>query len=391
MTAFLQLSVCSYRAYSVMLLLLLAGSAWAQDRAQLPARTEDGFAVPQFGHKFLFPKDHGSHPEFKVEWWYITGHLFTDDARRFGFQATFFRRSGPQSTAEGGSSTNNFGHGQIYLAHMALLDVKSGRFIHQERLNREGWDAAAEVGRLNVRNGNWSLVMTNEATQTMELKGSVLGEAAFHLTLHPNKPLVVFGENSVSRKAADPTAASYYLTYPRLETGGELKLTGEKMVVKGQAWMDHEISSSQLAGDQVGWDWASIQLNDGREIMAYRMRRKDGSTDPYSTLAWVDAKGAVTHVAANQFQWQRVNTWKSPLTGAEYPVESRLSVRDPQSGKEMILHLVPLVKAQELTGGLGGIAYWEGACRVLDEQKREIGSAFVELTGYAGNLSDRFR
>jgi predicted secreted hydrolase len=385
------MSIMNFQHLFLKLLLVLAlvGDnciAFAEDY-QPPLTTTNGFAVPQPGHVLSFSKDHGSHPEFKIEWWYITGHLFGADKRRFGFQATFFRSAGtPHATNESAFSPDS-----IYLAHMALLDVRSGKFLHQERLNRAGWDAFSKTGELVLRNGNWALRMTDTNRETMMVNGSLRGEAAFQLQLHPAKPLVVFGKNSVSRKAADLTAASYYLTFPRLQATGEVTFAGQKIPVQGQAWMDHEISSSQLAEGQAGWDWTSIQLRDGREIMAYRMRRKDGSTDPFSTLAWVNAAGKVTHLASDELTIEPVRTWKSPTTSAVYPVSIRLKTRDPQSNQPVSFVLEPLVDAQELAGAGGSLSYWEGGCRVLDEQKREVGSAFLELTGYAGNLQNSLR
>ena len=343
-----------------------------------PAQTSDGYALPQPGRQFVFPRDHGSHPEFKIEWWYLTGHLYAEDGRRFGPQATFFRRA--DGTVE---------KGNIYLAHMALLDVKSGRFIHQERLHREGWDASAAIGALDVKCGPWSLRMADGGA--MHVMGSVRAEATFELALKPTKPLVTFGENGVSRKGADPSAASHYLTFPRLETRGTLTIGKEKLPVHGELWMDHEMSSSQLDEGQVGWDWACLQLRDGREAMVYRMRRKDGTTDPFSTLAWTNRDGALQHVAAKDFTLSPNGAWRSAQSGAEYPSGVLLSATDPSTGKRVQWRLVPLAKDQELHGRITGIAYWEGACRILDEQENEIGSAFLELTGYSGDLKRSLR
>ncbi len=364
-----------------------------------PLTTAEGFAVPQPGRRFEFPRDHGAHPEFKLEWWYVTGHLFAADERRFGFQATFFRRAGPGGSA--GTNTVDTGPGgnspwfrtdEVHLAHIAVLDVRAGKFVFQERLNRRGWDADVTPNGLHAWNGNWSLRMTNAASQAMELIGSVRAEAAFRLALTPEKPLVVFGENGVSRKGASPTAASHYLTFTRLKTVGTLRLGAETFAVHGRSWMDHEISSSQLDPGQAGWDWACLQLHDGRDLMAYRMRRKDGGTDPFSTLAWVDVGGRVTQVGAAQFSWQTVGTARHPRSGVSYPNRVKLTTRDPASGPGAVveLQLEPLAPHQELDGGLSGIPYWEGACRVLDAQRREIGAAFLELTGYAGALGGRF-
>ena len=374
-----------------------------------PLTTAEGYAVPQPGRRFEFPSDHGAHPEFKLEWWYVTGHLVAAGERRFGFQATFFRRAGPldragTNTMSAANITNIvattgaaadgsspfFRSDEVHLAHMAVLDVRTGKFVFQERLNRRGWDADATTNGLHAWNGNWSLRMTNATTQGMELVGSVRAEAAFHLALTPEKPLVVFGENGVSRKGVSPTAASHYLTFTRLKTAGTLRLGTETFAVQGRSWMDHEISSSQLDPGQAGWDWACLQLHDGRDLMAYRMRGKDGSTDPFSTLAWVDANGRVTHVGAGQFSWQATGTARHPRSGVSYPNRVKLVTTDPGTGAVVELHLEPLAPHQELDGGLSGIPYWEGACRVLDGQRREVGAAFLELTGYAGALGGRF-
>ncbi len=350
--------------------------------------TPDGFAVPQEGQHFEFPRDHGSHPEFKIEWWYVTGHLQSiSDPQRFSYQATFFRRSATTNTTDFNST---FGTSQVYLAHMALLDVSSGKFLQQERLNRSGWDASSELSTLAARNGNWSLELQKDGS-TMGLLGTIRNDATFQLSLKPLKPLVVFGTNSVSRKGADSYAASHYLTFTRLQTTGSLTLEGKTFQVSGLSWMDHEMSSGQLSTHQVGWDWCCIQLKDGREIMVYLMRRDDGSLDPFSTLAWIDRDGTVRHFGGNSFQLQTKSRWKSSQTGADYPIERVLVAPNPEGGPPFEFVLRPLARAQELTGKLGGVAYWEGGCRVENARGEEIGQAFLELTGYAGDLQKSFR
>lgn len=362
-------------------LLFLAARAPAADTPLTP----EGFALPQPGRQFVFPRDHGSHPEFKIEWWYVTGHLFAEDGRRFGYQATFFRRAAdrPKNAAAAPAG------GPIHLAHMALLDVKTGRFFHQERVNLEGWDARAATTTLDVRNGPWSLRLVEP--EVMRLAGSVRGDAQFELELRPRQPLVVFGENGVSRKGADPSAASHYLTFPRLATSGTLTLGAERLRVQGESWMDHEMSSSQLAAGQVGWDWACLQLRSGQSAMVYRMRRADGTADPFSTLAWVSPEGRVRHVAAADFSLTPLGQWRSPQSGATYPSGMELSAVEPTTGQRVRWRLVPLARAQELTGRITGLAYWEGACRILDEHGTDIGSAFLELTGYSGDLRQGLR
>ena len=323
------------------------------------------------GRQFVFPRDHGSHPEFRTEWWYITGHLDAADGRRFGFQVTFFRQA---STAAGEP---------LYLAHAALLDAETVAFLHEERLNRAGWDAFASTEKLDVRNGNWTLRMDGEQ---LLVQATVHADVSLKLRLTPAKPLVVFGKDGVSKKGASDQAASHYLTFPRLLCAGEVNSGGVKREVKGTAWMDHEISSSQLDAGQVGWDWAAIQLHDGTDVMVYRMRREDGSSDPAgTTLAWIDAKGHVRHVDSTQFQWAVDERWTSPRSKVSYPIRPVIT----SEGKTF--RLVPLREDQELSGGVTGIAYWEGACDVQDATGKVIGRAFLELAGYAGDLGKHLK
>ena len=361
--------------------------------AEIPQLTSDGYAVPQPGRHFVFPRDHGSHPEFAIDWWYITGHLTATNDSSFGFQATFFRRALVPPGATNNSSSAAFGSSQIYLAHMALVNKKSGNFSYQEKLNRDGWDADSSTNTLALRNGNWSLRLvqgTNAVPEIFELQGGVGADATFTLNLIPKTPLVIFGTNGVSRKAADPCASSHYLTFPRLAAKGILTLNETNLAVSGEAWMDHEFSSSQLGKDQVGWDWLSLQLSDGRELMAYRMRCKDGSTDPFSTVAWIDRKGQIQQIGPDNFNWAALAHWHSYKSGADYPSLVQLEALNPASGKTEKFIIQPIVADQELTGKVGGVGYWEGACRVLNTKNDEIGQAYMELTGYSKSLKGSF-
>jgi len=359
---------------------LLLGPSLRAAEIHIPALTADGFTVPQPNPTFTFPRDHGSHPDFKIEWWYLTGHLFTAEPtpRRFGFQATFFRFAAPLATAAH-RAPDKFGHSQIYLAHMALVDIETGRFLHQERLNRAGWDASASTETLDVRNGNWSLRFLDAAAEKMELVGSVRSDASFTLALTPAKPLVRFGDAGYSRKGAAPTAASYYLTFSRLDVSGTLTLDGLTVPVTGQSWMDHEYSSSQLDTHQVGWDWLSSQLHDGREVMFYALRTDTGEIDPISRLTWIDREGRTTNAV---YHWEPLTHWTSPHTGAKYPQRIRLTTTDPADGREVVFIVEPFHPDQELGGSLGGVTYWEGACRILSPEGVELGYAYMELTGY---------
>jgi predicted secreted hydrolase len=177
-----------------------------------------------------------------------------------------------------------------------------------------------------------------------------LGDAGFSVQLEALKPLVVFGKDGVSRKGDSPTAASWYLTFPRLKAVGEVRLKERLVPVEGQVWMDHEISSSQLSGEQAGWDWAGIQFKDGREIMVYRLRQKDGKTDPASALSWVDASGKTKHYWASEFSWEAKGQWRSPRTGAAYPLPVILRAPDPESGAMEEYTLEPSLRTRNWTG-----------------------------------------
>ncbi|MEO0416259.1 MAG: lipocalin-like domain-containing protein, partial [Verrucomicrobiota bacterium] len=340
----------------------------------LPAE-EAEWKNPVSSYKYEFPRDHGSHPDYRIEWWYLTGHLKGKDQHRYGFEATFFRVGQAKDQ-------------HLYMAHMAVTDIDDQRFFHEERLNREGWNAFSKVGDLDVKNGNWSL---KREADTLRLQGSVRSECLFNLKLTPAKPHVIFGETGISKKGPSPSAASHYITFTRLITEGVLTLDGEEFAVEGSTWMDHEISSSQLDEDQVGWDWTSVQLDDGREIMAYVLRERDGDHSEYSKLVWIGKDGALTHQKQPSFQWKPDGIWKSEATGATYPIEPSFTTIDPLDGRKRTFRLAPLMKEQEMPGNIGGVPYWEGACDVLDETGNRVGQAYLELSGYAGDLNARLR
>ena len=381
----------------LLLLAVVAGVGWFGARGQdfaPPPRTPDGFLVPQPGRRFEWPRDHGRHDGFKIEWWYVTGQLTAEDGRELGYQLTFFRNAGPTpGGGMGAAQPSLFAHAPLHLAHCAVVDVASGRFLHESRINREGWDAGASAETLKVHNGWWRLERTTSGPgpETMDLRAGVRGEASLELRLVAEKPVVVFGTNGVSRKGRDPTAASHYLTFTRLRTEGTARVGGASARVQGVSWMDHEFSSSQLEAGQSGWDWACVILDDGTEIMAYRMRREDGGTDPFSTLAWVGSDATPRHVGPDRFQWEVTGRWTSGVTGARYPNRVRLTAPAFQGTGTRALSLEPLLDAQEIVDPLGGVAYWEGACRVRDESGKVVGRAYLELAGYVGRLRDKFR
>ena len=349
--------------------------------------------MPQPGRGFSFPRDHGSHPDYKIEWWYLTGHLFGEDGRRFGFQATFFRVGARPPGENPAFASAAFGDGELHMAHMAVVDEAGDRFFHEERLHRDGAQAGASAETLDLRNGNWSLRMEDPDTERMRLRFTVRGGVRADLTLTPEKPLTVFGEDGTSRKGAAPAARSYYLTFTRLAAEGILDTGGERHSVEGIAWMDHEIASEQLSPDLDGWDWTAIHLFDGREIKAYVLRRPGGSADPFSAWMWIDEAGGVTYLGAEDFTWKTERTWTSPETGTAYPVEVTLAAPGSSGGGETVhLRLVPVRDAQEIPGSLGGTTYWEGAMHVLDAATgNPVGHAYMELVGYDAPVGGRLR
>jgi len=344
--------------------LVAAGAAlvWAQ----APLMTAEGFAVPQAGKTFSFPRDHGSHPEFKLEWWYVTGHLYAEPTggRRLGFQATFFRQAAPDKSM------------QLHLAHMAIIDVATGKFLPPRAAESLG--LGRRLGGGYARCAAGELVAAAERSCGRGRRGAdriargVQAEAALALTLMPAKPLVVLGENGVSRKGAAPTAASYYSRFHGCEQRAKLHSARRNSRCRARlGWITRSAAVS-LIRTRVGWDWVSVQFTDQRELMMYRLRTRDGGADPASSLTWVDAAGKPVK---QKFSWEVLETWKSPATGAVYPSRVALATTDPATGAAVRYTLEPLARDQELPGRLGGIAYWEGACRVRDAAGKEVGSA----------------
>lgn len=339
-----------------------------------PLLFSETFEYPQRNKVFEFPKDHGSHPDFRTEWWYITGHFKGENDQDFGFQLTFFR-----SASDDGQKR------QSYMAHAAIVNKTTGQYFNTERFNKEGWNAGASEDTLNVFNGNWYLRM--DGNELMDGRFSVPGAGIVDFTLQPMKPLVLFGDQGFSQKAEGEKNSSHYITYTRLNMAGNIQLAiGESVKIRGQAWMDHEFSSSHLSDHQIGWDWASIQLHDGTEIMVYSMRRKDGKVDPYSVLNEIDESSNVRSLYGNRFTWEKLEYWENQETGNRYPVAHKIEWIDSE-GNERTIILKAIMKSQEFVGSISGFHYWEGACIVLDKNKNELGKAYVELTGYGGELT----
>ncbi len=331
------------------------------------------------GYEFVFPRDHFEHPEFETEWWYYTGNLRSANGRSWGFELTFFRlaveRDAPRQSA--------WDVDQVYLAHFALTDVASARFYRAERLNRAGPGlAGAQEAKRRIWNGNWSATWQPDDPVTPSQRLQALNdEFALDLLLQPAKPLVLHGRDGISRKAAGAGKASHYISFTRLGARGRLILHGTVHEVAGTAWMDHEFSTESLGPSQVGWDWMSIQLEDGHDLMLYGMRGQDGRHDAFSSGTFVDPEGRPVHLSATDFRLNPGRTWRSRETGAEYPVEWTIEI--PRLGYRLSCR--PLVDSQEIVGRHRmAPVYWEGAVHYSGDREGEPvqGVGYLEMTGY---------
>jgi predicted secreted hydrolase len=340
------------------------------------AASESQYSVALPGYRYEFPRDHFGHPDYQTEWWYYTGNVTSADGRHFGFELTFFR----QGVNRDAPTTNAWDVRDLYLAHLALSDLDGGKFYHAERTNRAGPGIAGVSGSDGrIWNGNWQ-IQWNGKEQALT---AVDPRFALQFKLGSEKPPVIQGENGVSQKAAGAGHASHYISLTRLATNGSIIVSGKTFQVAGLAWMDHEFFTHQLEKDQVGWDWFSVQLADNTELMLFRIRRKDGSIDPFSAATFVDARGQSTHLHFGEFSLQQAGeTWTSPVTKAIYPVRWKIAV--PKFGLE--LELKAPLQSQELTRDAITLtpSYWEGA--VTYEGTRAgakiLGAGYLEMTGY---------
>jgi len=342
------------------------------------AASESRYSVALPGYRYEFPRDHFDHPEYQTEWWYYTGNVKSADGRRFGFELTFFR----EGVNRDATKTDAWDVRHLYLAHLALSDLDGGHFYHAERTNRAGPGIAGVNGSDGrIWNGNWQ-IQWNEDTQTLR---AVDSRFELQLSLRSEKPPVIQGENGVSQKAAGAGHASHYISLSHLVTSGTIALNGKSFQVSGLAWMDHEFFTHQLEREQIGWDWFSVQLADNTELMLFRIRRKDGSVDPFSAATFVDARGQSTHLRSADFTLQPAGaTWTSPATKATYPVQWKIAV--PKL--ELELDVNTALASQELTGGSSNgtltPSYWEGAVTYDGARKgaKIRGVGYLEMTGY---------
>jgi predicted secreted hydrolase len=338
--------------------------ALAEDRA--------GFARAFAPRALSFPEDHGPHPDFRTEWWYYTGNLETSTGRHVGFQLTFFRVAlSPEEEVRGSAWATR----QLYVAHFAVTDTAGGRFHAAGRAGRGALGlAGAEASPFRVWVEDWSAEGDGASARLRAAEG----EVALDLIVSAAKPVVAQGDRGLSRKGPEPGNASFYYSFTRMPARGVLRLGGETLEVSGEAWMDREWSTSALGPDLAGWDWFALQLDDGRELMFYLLRRRDGAADPFSAGTLVAADGTARALAAGDVQIETLAHWTSPRSGVRYPARWRLAV--PSAA--LSVEIQPRLADQEL---IVGTRYWEGAVAVAGAAAGRplAGQGYVELVGYA--------
>lgn len=322
-----------------------------------------------------FPADLGQHPAFRTEWWYYTGNLGDAEGHRFGFQLTFFRRAllptAPQRTSEWATH-------QIYFAHFTITDVAGNLYQAHERFSRGSPHlAGAQSQPYHVWLDDWSAQETGPGQVRLQAKE---GDYALDLTLAQAKPPVLHGDHGLSQKSQQPGNASYYYSLTNNPAQGSVTTPRGTFAVAGNAWKDHEWSTSDLPPGSVGWDWFSLQLDDGREVMFFSIRRQDGSLEPYPTGTIVYADGRSRTLSHQEVRVTPLAEWSSPGSGATYPAEWQFAI--PTEG--LNLHIKPLLSQQELRVSF---TYWEGAVRI---EGSHTGYGYVELTGYYDSMRGRF-
>lgn len=330
------------------------------------------FAVVKPGVTLAFPRDQGAHPEFRTEWWYVTGWLKTAKGEDLGFQITFFRSKLPGDTA----NPSAFAPRQIIFAHAAVSDPTHGKLRHAQRIARAGFGlAGAKTGDMAVKVDSWNLERRADGRMLAHIKGDDFG---LDLVLTPTQAAILQGEGGYSQKGPSPLEASHYYSLPHLQVAGTVTRDGTPMAVAGTAWLDREWSSTLLNPRAVGWDWLGLNMDDGGALTLFRVRDAKGG-DIWAGGSYRDKTGRQVRLGPGDVRFLPGRRWRSPRTGATYPVEPKVRVQ--LAGRTLDLVITPLFDDQELDSRRGGgPVYWEGAVTVPG------GRGYLEMTGYATAL-----
>jgi predicted secreted hydrolase len=352
------------------------------------AASNTQWALPDSTYQWSFPRDHWPHPEYRNEWWYMVGQLSArgESHPRYGFQLTLFR-IGLLPVAP--AMNSDWASRGMVMGHLAVTDLVGKNHVFSEVLAREMplWGGFADSGGTPIAwarapagtDGTWSFGATPDSGFSVRGRDASKG-IALDLVLHADGAPILEGPNGLSVKNNSSTAASLYYSMPRLRTEGTLVSGRQSVTVSGLSWLDREWSSVGLGSDQAGWDWFSLQLTDGRSLMLYRLRGKNGVAD-FGRATMVDSSGVARYLSFDEWTITPRGTWKSPHTGAEYPISWTVSVFPAG----MAFDVEPLLDDQENVGDRSGVAYWEGAIVARDKDGREVGRGYLELTGYGGS------
>jgi predicted secreted hydrolase len=335
---------------------------------------DSGFEQARAPREFVFPRDHGPHPSFAHEWWYLTGHLEAPSGERFGFELTFFRLGLAAAASEPASGASRWRARQMFVAHFALTEIGRQQFHSVERYARDALAlSGAQSDPPRVWLDDWSLELSGA---TWQLKAQQPGYA-LELAMTPVLAPVLNGNAGLSQKSDNPADASYYYSVPRLSVSGRLVRNAESVALRGTAWLDREWGSGALGADEAGWDWFALQFADGSDLMFYALRRRDGTRDAHSAGTWVDANGHARTLLSGDVRISVLKSWESPR-GGRYPARWRIEI----ASLGLAVGLRPLVANQELSGRP---RYWEGAVEVAGERREQpvTGEGYVELVGYA--------
>jgi len=340
--------------------------------AALGGQAEQGFSRAIGPRAFQFPRDHAAHVGYRNEWWYITGNLSDGENNHYGYQVTLFRIAlAPQPP----DNPSHWATNQVWMAHVALTDVNADTHWHEQRLARGALGLAGQTDSpFRVWLEDWQIIGTAQGDfpWTIALQ---TGQFGLQLQLSPHKPVVLQGDNGLSQKSSEPGNASYYYSFTRLHTEGEIQQGNQRRSVSGWSWLDREWSTSALGADQAGWDWFSLQLEDQQELMFYRLRKQDGATDKHSAGKWIMPDGTARPLAADEVILRPLRYWTS-ASGRRYPLSWQLQI----PGLQQQLVVEALVDDQEMATG---IYYWEGAVKVSSVATNQLlGYGYLEMTGY---------
>ncbi len=322
----------------------------------------------------VFPRDHGAHPEFRTEWWYLTGWLEAPDGAPLGFQVTFFRTR----TEVDPANPSAFAAHQLVIAHAALADPALGTLTHDERIARAGLGGgSASTTDTDLRIDRWRFARNADGAYACSLPARSF---ALEFTARPTQPVLLQGDAGFSRKGPSPAHASYYYSQPQLDIRAQVTRNGRRQAFTGRGWLDHEWSSSVLAENASGWDWLGINLDDGSALTAFQIRRRDGATPIHTYASLRAAGGAIQMFESKHVRFTRISQWTSPRTRAAWPVVQQLDIGSRRFTTR------PLMNDQELDSRMTtGAVYWEGASELLEDGRR-VGRGYLEMTGYVSPM-----